>query len=62
MDCDTNYFRLVKETLTEKWNADRQSLLIDEDDLTAGITLFTKIAVETIDKGGSAKKSEINVY
>ena len=55
---DTNYSVLVKATLIEKWNQYIQPLRINEDDLTAGIALFTKIAVEAIDKGGSVKESE----
>lgn len=55
---DVNYFKLVKETLTEKWGQYRQPLRINADDLTAGMTLLTKIAVEAIDIGCSEEESE----
>ncbi len=55
---DTSYFRLVKETLTDKWSQYRQPLRINEDDLTAGITLFAKIAAETVATTDSVKESE----
>src|SRR3989339_1594027 len=58
---DTNYFRLVKETLTEKWSQYRQPLRINDDDLTAGMTLFAKIAAEAVDKSSSVTESDLPV-
>ena len=55
---DAKYFGLVKETLTEKWSQYRQPLRINDDDLTAGMTLFAKIAAEAVDTNGSVKESE----
>jgi hypothetical protein len=54
----TRYLGLVKETLTERWSQYKQPLPINDDDLTAGITLFTKIAAEAVDASGSGKESE----
>lgn len=54
---DINYFKIVTETLAEKGSEYRHPLHIDEADLTAGITLFTKIAVEAINKGEALQES-----
>ncbi|HEY4832530.1 MAG TPA: hypothetical protein VIH61_08240, partial [Waddliaceae bacterium] len=55
---DTNYFRLVKETLTKEWSQYGPPLHTNDDDLTAGMTLFAKIAAEAVDTSGSVKESE----
>ncbi len=41
---DTNFLRLVKETLAEEWSSYKQPLLTNEDDLSAGMKLFAQIA------------------
>jgi hypothetical protein len=55
---EAKYFGLVKETLTEKWSQYRQPLCINDDDLTAGMALFAKIAAEVVDTSDFAKESE----
>lgn len=55
---DTEYFGLLKETLTENWSKYNEPLGINNDDLTAGMTLFAKIAARAIDTSGSVKESE----
>lgn len=43
---DTNFLRLVKETLAEEWSSYKQPLLTNEDDLSAGMFLFAQIAAD----------------
>jgi hypothetical protein len=55
---DISYFDLVQKTLAENWSKYEQPLRINHDDLTTGITLLTKIAVETINREASAQESD----
>lgn len=56
-----NYFSLVKETVTERWSQYSQPLRINDDDLTAGITLFTKIAFDRAKSPNISASREISL-
>lgn len=56
---DTSYFNLVKEILIKKWSGG-EPLSIKSEDLTAGMVLLTKIAVEAISNEPSIKKRQIS--
>lgn len=53
-----NYLGLVKETLVKDWARFESPLLLREEDFTAGVALFTKIALEAIQKDDAPKKAD----
>jgi hypothetical protein len=57
-DSFANHFKLVQETLTEAWKSYPRPLLMESEDLNAGIKLLTQIALKSITKEAQVKESE----
>lgn len=47
---DLTYFNLVQETLLDKWKTTEKSLPLKAEDWEVGITLFSKIAIEFVER------------
>lgn len=58
---DVTYFSVVQKTLLEEWNKPDKALIVSETDWEVGITLFAKIALESIERQNIDKISDKNI-